>query len=179
MKNLNELIRRYNSGDISPMELYNSLPLDVQKSVGNILVKAQEEDDKKDSDDKEMRDILFESKEDLDKVTPGTYTGGNAVGNAPAPTPPSRKVSITAPFAGGMSMSMQRSMDPSNEQLKRSIKAQMNSFNSQYGQETVRKSATGSSCTICERLHKSVGNVCESCTSAMSKTSWHTNSHLE
>jgi hypothetical protein len=144
----------------------------VQKKVTStardleMSVDKGKEEEKKDDDDSqkdEIRDVLFEGKEDLDK--PGTANP-----------------QVTAAY--GMAGGSQRkgpvdTSTPYAASLSASLKAKENQTASRYGIETVRKSFVGHSCTHCQRLHKSVGKVCDECRKSMNSTVWHSGSHLE
>jgi hypothetical protein len=118
---------------------------------------GKEDEKKKDEEPKEneARDLIYEDKEDLDKQM--TAPAAQAQRAAPVSTAAS---TLTA-------------------SLGKSLKAQENQTASRYGIETVRKSFVGHSCTHCQRLHKSVGKVCDECRKSMNSTVWHSGSHLE
>jgi hypothetical protein len=124
---------------------------------------GKEEEKKKDDEEpkeNEARDLIYEDKEDLDKQMTA----------APAQAQRATPVSTAASNVPPTSMSAS---------LGKSLKAQENQTASRYGIETVRKSFVGHSCTHCQRLHKSVGKVCDECRKSMNSTVWHSGSHLE
>jgi len=125
---------------------------DLEMSVDN----GKEDEKKKDEEPKEneARDLIYEDKEDLDKQM--------------APAAQVQRAAPVSTAASTLSAS-----------LGKSLKAKENQTASRYGIETVRKSFVGHSCTHCQRLHKSVGKVCDECRKSMNSTVWHSGSHLE
>lgn len=163
MSDLSEFFDAYESGQIGAVDLYEQLPPEMRKSVDEMLKGKEEE--KKDDDDSqkdEIRDVLFEGKEDLDKPGPSQATAAYSVAGGSERRGPVD--TSTPPYAASLSAS---------------LKAKENQTASRYGIETVRKSFVGHSCTHCQRLHKSVGKVCDECRKSMNSTVWHSGSHLE
>jgi len=163
MSNFNQLLEDFQSGGISATDFYDQLPLDLQKSVMSELSKAHDDDDK---DEKEMRDEVFEDKEDLDKNT----TMGGITAAPPSPQMPSAE-----PLARSLD-----GLSGNRAQLSKSQTAQLNRIASQYGGESFAKSVVSETqCLHCNKLHKSVGNICNSCQDTMKSVQWHTGTHLE
>jgi len=155
-----DFIDEYRAGKISAFDLYQNLPLDMQKAVETVLAKGKTDKDEDEEDEDDIGDALFgDEKKDLNKQ----FTAG-----------------ITArPASPGVMMSSLGEFSALRASLRQSPSAQKNYVASQYGTETVRKSGVGSPCIICKKLHKSVGNWCESCGDAFRSSTWHKNSHLE
>ena len=172
MSKFTDFIDEYRAGKISAFDLYQNLPLDMQKSVETVLAKGKTDKDEDDKDqngnDDDIGDALFgDEEEDLDK------TNGTAGVMAASPTPTGQRQ------PPGVMMSSLGEFSALRASLRQSPSAQKNYVASQYGTETVRKSGVGSPCIICKKLHKSVGNWCESCGDAFRSSTWHKNSHLE
>ena len=156
MSKFTDYIDEYRAGKISAVDLYTQLPSDIQKSVKSVLAKGKKDDDEDDDED-HIADALFgEEKKDLNK-TAGT----------------------TASPASNRLMSSLGEFSALRASLRQSLSARKNYVSSQYGTETVRKSGVGAPCIICKKLHKSVGNWCESCGDAFKSSNWHKGSHLE
>ena len=171
-------VKEYQAGKISAFDLYRNLPGDMQKSIDRAMSKGKSEEKetgsdtgKRDPDDDLGDDIHGDDKADLNKQMPGAQPpvggGGGGVADSPNQTSPS-----------GLALSLDNFVG-SRAQLKKSVKAQENYIASQYGIATVRKSGVGSTCIMCNKLYKSVGTMCDSCSSAMQSTTWHKDSHLE
>ena len=172
-------VKEYESGKISAFDLYRNLPMDIQKSVGGALIKAKSDEEKEDAAasgkrdaDDDIGDALYgDEKKDLNKqmgitadpADSGVGTGAVSAADAPPGTALKSLGEISALRAP----------------LRKSASAQKNFMQSQYGVEVVRKSGVGAPCMVCKKLHKSVGNLCDSCTDAMQSSVWHKNSHLE
>jgi len=164
-----DYIDEYRAGKISAVDLYTQLPSDIQKSVKSVLAKGKKDDDKDDDED-HIADALFgDEKKDLNK------TNGTAGVTAPPPSAPLSGGGITAPPA----IKSLGEFSALRASLRQSLSAKKNYVSSQYGTETVRKSGVGAPCIICKKLHKSVGNWCESCGDAFKSSNWHKGSHLE
>lgn len=176
MSDFLNFIEKYRSGEISAFDLYDRLPLDMKKSVDNFigggseaslrkstksLTAPAEEDEREEvtaKDVKTKHGKLDPSDKEITKNMMRGY-GGSAT---PGPVTTSAPSPSTSPGP-----------------LRLSMKARQNHTSSRYGTEVVRKSHVGSRCTHCQRLHKSISKVCNSCRSSMSSTAWHQNSHLE
>ena len=163
------LIEDYRAGKISAFDLYRNLPLDMQKSVDGALIKSKTEDDEG-REDQEAGDLIYPEKKDLEKFAPAV-AGGTA-----NTAPPATASSATSP--SGLALSLNDFVG-SRAQLKKSVKAQESRMTSLYGNEVIRKSGVGSPCIICNKLHKSIKNICTTCSDSMNSTAWHKNSHLE
>jgi hypothetical protein len=165
-------IKEYQSGKISAFDLYQNLPMDVQKSVEGSLLKAKADEEKEDESasgerdaDDDIGDALYgDEKKDLNKQM------GQTMGITAPPAPPG---------AGTGAIKSLGEISALRAPLRKSASAQKNFMQSQYGVEVVRKSGVGAPCMVCKKLHKSVGNLCDSCTDAMQSSVWHKNSHLE
>ena len=170
MSKFTDYIDEYRAGKISAVDLYTQLPSDIQKSVKSVLAKGKKDDDEDDED--HIADALFgEEKKDLNK------TAGITAADTPPPPPPTSlsEGGITAPSA----IKSLGEFSALRASLRQSLSAKKNYVSSQYGTETVRKSGVGAPCIICKKLHKSVGNWCESCGDAFKSSNWHKGSHLE
>ena len=178
MSKFTDYIDEYRAGKISAVDLYTQLPSDIQKSVKSVLAKGKKDDDEDDDED-HIADALFgEEKKDLNKTAGITAADTPPPPEAPPPTSLSGGGTTASPASNRL-MSSLGEFSALRASLRQSLSARKNYVSSQYGTETVRKSGVGAPCIICKKLHKSVGNWCESCGDAFKSSNWHKGSHLE